>query len=88
MKGTVATYVRSRGFGFLTSDSDCHLLVFFHIKDWVPAQTPAIGAEVSYDVVEGKSGKGPQARSVNLISAQTVPAEVLAEKAQAQTEVD
>ncbi len=79
MKGTIATYVRHRGFGFLTSDADVHLLVFFHVSAWIPAQVPEIGAAVSYDLVE--SSKGPQAMRVTL-----EPAKV-AEKATATAEV-
>jgi cold shock CspA family protein len=96
MKGVIASYIRHRGFGFLTNDADVHELVFFHISAWKHARAPEIGAAVNYDCCEGKSDKGPQARNVQLANAQTLssPAEVLAEpavtaeKAQASTEVD
>jgi cold shock CspA family protein len=94
MRGVITGYIRHRGFGFLTSDEDVHLLVFFHVSAWTHTQAPAIGAEVSYDCIDGD--KGLQARNVRLINQPqpqlpqlSTAAAVLAEKAQAATtEVD
>ena len=64
MNGTIKTKT-DRGFGFISRDGETKDL-FFHSKDLsgVTFDELQIGAEVTFDVVDGE--KGPSAKNVKL----------------------
>jgi len=64
MKGTIKTKT-DRGFGFISREGETKDL-FFHSSDLVGVTFDElqVGAEVTFDVVEGE--KGPRAKNVQL----------------------
>ena len=62
-QGTVKKLVKDKGFGFISGDRGD---VFFHHSGIVGASIESLeeGQSVSYEVEQGKGGKGPRAINV------------------------
>ena len=62
-QGTIKKLVKEKGFGFISGDKGD---VFFHHSGVVGGtiETLQEGQSVSYDVEQGKGGKGPRAINV------------------------
>lgn len=68
---TVKFYSESKGYGFLLPD-DGGADVFLHITEVKRAKIGGLieGAKVSYDLADGKPGKGPKAINLKLNKAE------------------
>ena len=69
-QGTVRSWNTEKGFGFIQSAHSSN--VFFHVRDFRGAGTPAVGMAVVYEEIQ-VGGKGPRAMQVRPAKA-TVPA--------------
>jgi len=67
MKATIEAYF-PRGFGFakMTSAEGIRTNVFFHVTDIVFGD-PVVGAEIEFEMGEGKNGKKQAAKNVRVL---------------------
>ncbi|MDP2263881.1 MAG: cold shock and DUF1294 domain-containing protein [Hydrogenophaga sp.] len=70
-QGNVVRWDEAKGFGFIESpQSGAHL--FFHIRDWRAAGSPALRTSVSFEEIH-VGGKGPRAMDVRPTTTATAP---------------
>lgn len=63
--GTIKMFNEDKGFGFIKRD-DGKEDIFVHVSDIAGEQVLQRGTEVSFEIGDGRKGKGPRAIAVRL----------------------
>ena len=66
MKGKIVKYFSYRGFGFITPE-DSKDEIFFHVSNYPELNTPEIGVELEFELIE--TPKGKEASNIRLADA-------------------